>query len=57
MAIIQVQASQQTEHYLTRPAREGENSRFKMPKLPAFVDRKNDLDVWLLRFERFDTSG
>ena len=45
MAIIQVQASQQTEHYLTRPAREGENSRFKMPKLPAFVERKDDLDV------------
>ena len=57
MASIQVQASQETEHYLTRPAREGENSRFKMPKLPDFVDSKDDLVAWLLRFERFDTSG
>ena len=26
-----------------------------MPKFPAFVDRKDDLDSWLLRFERFAT--
>ena len=30
----------------------------KLPKLPAFVDGKDDLDLWLLRFERFaNTSG
>ncbi|KAK3791639.1 hypothetical protein RRG08_058021 [Elysia crispata] len=28
-----------------------------MPKLPAFVDRKDDLDSWLLRFERFATTS
>ena len=27
--------------------------RPKLPKLPAFVDGKDDLDSWLLRFERF----
>ena len=30
----------------------------KLPRLPAFVDGKDDLDSWLLRFERFaNTSG
>ena len=30
----------------------------KLPRLPAFVDGNNDLDLWLLRFERFaNTSG
>ena len=57
LAKMPVQASQQTEHFSTRPAREGENSKFKMPKLPAFVDRKDDLDSWLLRFERFATTS
>ena len=57
LAKIQVQASQQTEHFSTRPAREGENSKFKIPKLLAFVDRKDDLDSWLLRFERFATTS
>ena len=61
-AKIQAQASQQSEHNLTsggtRPVREGESSKFKMPKLPAFMARKDDLDSWLLRFERFaSTSG
>ncbi|KAK3779702.1 hypothetical protein RRG08_013657 [Elysia crispata] len=28
-----------------------------MPKLPAFVDRKDDLDSWLFRFERFATTS
>ena len=28
-----------------------------MPKLPALVDRKDDLDSWLLRFERFATTS
>ncbi|KAK3790873.1 hypothetical protein RRG08_051785 [Elysia crispata] len=28
-----------------------------MPKLPAFVDRKDNLDSWLLRFERFATTS
>ena len=55
LAKIQAQASQQKEHNLisggTRPVHEGENSKFKMPKLPAFVDRKDDLDSWLLPFE------
>ena len=55
LAKIQEQASEQSEHNLTsgstRPVHEGENSKFKMPKLPAFVDRKDDLDSWLLRFE------
>ena len=54
MAKIQAQASQQSEHNLTsdgtRLAREGENSKFKIPKLPAFVYRKDDLDSLLLRF-------
>ena len=32
--------------------------RPKLPRLPAFVDGKDDLDSWLLRFERFaNTSG
>ena len=32
--------------------------RPKLPRLPAFVDGKDDLDSWLLRFERFaSTSG
>ena len=61
MAKIQAQTSQQNEHNLTsggtRPVREGESSKFKMPGLPAFVDRKDDLDSWLLRFERFATTG
>ena len=30
----------------------------KLPRLPAFADGKDDLDSWLLRFERFpNTSG
>ena len=61
LAKIQAQASQQSEHNLTsgstRSVHEGENSKFKMPKLPAFVDRKDDLDSWLLRFERFATTS
>ena len=61
LAKIQAQASQQSEHNLTtgstRSVHEGENSKFKMPKLPAFVDRKGDLDSWLLRFERFATRS
>ena len=61
MATIQAQASQPSEHILTsvgtRPVHEGESSKFKMPKLPAFVDRKDDLDSWLLRFERFATTS
>ncbi|KAK3795059.1 hypothetical protein RRG08_026907 [Elysia crispata] len=61
LAKIQAQASQQSEHNLTsggtRPVHEGESSKFKMPKLPAFVDRKDDLDSWLLRFERFATTS
>ena len=61
MAKLQAQASQQSEHNLTsgglKPVREGESSKFKMPKLPAFVDRKDDLDSWLLRFERFATTS
>ena len=55
LANIQAQASQQSEHNLTsgstRSVHEGENSKFKMPRLPAFVDRKDDLDSWLFRFE------
>ena len=61
LAKIQAQASQQSEHNLTsggtRPVHEGKSSKFKMPKLPAFVDRKDDLDSWLLRFERFATTS
>ncbi|KAK3739082.1 hypothetical protein RRG08_049206 [Elysia crispata] len=61
LAKIQAQTSHQSEHNLTsggtRPVHEGENSKFKMPKLPAFVDRKDDLDSWLLRFERFATTS
>ncbi|KAK3791391.1 hypothetical protein RRG08_012573 [Elysia crispata] len=61
LAKIQAQASQQSEYNLTsgstRSVHEGENSKFKMPKLPAFVDRKDDLDSWLLRFERFATTS
>ena len=61
LAKIQAQASQQSEHNFTsggtRPVLEGENSKFKMPKLPAFVDTKDDLDSWLLRFERFATTS
>ena len=35
-----------------------EGSRAKTPKLPSFVDGKDDLDSYLLRFERFAaTSG
>ena len=60
MAKIHAQASQQSEYNLTsgctRPVREGANSKFKMPKLPGFVDRKDDLDSWLLRFKRFATT-
>ena len=48
LAKMQAQASQQSEHNLTsggtRPVCEGESSKFKMPKLPAFMDRKDDLD-------------
>ena len=30
----------------------------KLPKLPAFIDKKDDVDSWLLRFERLaSTSG
>ena len=61
VAKLQAQASHQSEHNLTsggtRPVHEGENSKFKMPKLPTFVDRKDDLDSWLLRFERFATAS
>ena len=61
LAKIQAQASQQSEHNLTsgstRSVHEGENSKFKMPKLPAFVDIKDDLDSWLLRFELFGTTS
>ncbi|RUS69939.1 hypothetical protein EGW08_022295 [Elysia chlorotica] len=62
LARIQAQASQQSEHNLTSGSTrsvhdEGEHSKFKMPKLPAFVDRKDDLDSWLLRFERFATTS
>ncbi|KAK3800577.1 hypothetical protein RRG08_064115 [Elysia crispata] len=56
VAKIQAQASQQSEHNVTsggiRSVREWESSKFKMPKLPSFVDRKDDLDSWLLRYER-----
>ena len=58
---IQAQTSQQSEHNLTpggtRPVREGDSSKFKMPKLPAFVDRKDYIDSWLLRFGRFANTG
>ncbi|KAK3740071.1 hypothetical protein RRG08_021357 [Elysia crispata] len=61
MAKIQAKASQQSEHNLTsgstRSVHEGENSKFEMPKLPAFVDREDDLDSYLLRFERFATTS
>ncbi|KAK3776550.1 hypothetical protein RRG08_050722 [Elysia crispata] len=61
LAKIQAQANQQSEHNLTsggtRPVREGESSKFKFPKLPAFVDRKDEFDSWLLRFERFATTS
>ena len=57
LARIQTHASQQTECDPltggTRQAREGENSKFKMPKLPVFVDRRDYPDSRLLRFERF----
>ena len=47
-AKIQEQASQKSEHNLTsgntRSVHGGENSKFKMPKLPTFVDRRDDLD-------------
>ncbi|KAK3787331.1 hypothetical protein RRG08_025284 [Elysia crispata] len=60
LELAKIQA-QQSEHILTsggtRSVHEGENSKFKMPKLSAFVDRKNDLDSWLLRFERFATTS
>ena len=29
----------------------------KLPRLPAFVDGKHDLDSWLLRFERFANTS
>ena len=55
LAKIQEQASQRKEHNLTsggiRSVREWESSKFKMPKIPSFVDRKDDLDSWLLRYE------
>ncbi|GFS08472.1 retroviral-like aspartic protease 1 [Elysia marginata] len=40
----------------------GNTSRFsdasaKHPKLPHFQDGKDDLDIWLTRFERFDESN
>ena len=61
LAKIKAQGSQQSKHSLTsggtRPIPERESSKFKMPKLPVFVDRKDDVDSSLLRFERFATSG
>ena len=62
MAKIKAQGSQQSKHNLTsggtRPIPEGESSKFKIPKLPVFLDRKHDLDSSLHRFERFaSTSG
>ena len=30
--------------------------RAKLPRLPAFVDVKDDLNLWLLRFERFSST-
>ncbi|GFR77105.1 hypothetical protein ElyMa_002230000 [Elysia marginata] len=40
----------------------GNTSKFsdtsaKQPKLPHFQDRKDDLDIWLTRFERFAESN
>ena len=35
----------------------GNNSVAKLPKLPAFVDGKNDLDSYLQQFERFARSN
>ena len=29
----------------------------KLPRLPAFLDEKNDLDSWLLHFERFANTS
>ena len=61
MEKIHAQASQQSEHTLTsggtRPVREGKSSKFKMPKLPSFVERQDYLDSLLLRFERFATTS
>ena len=31
--------------------------RAKAPKLPSFVDRKDDLDAYLQRFERFEETA
>lgn len=31
--------------------------RAKAPKLPSFVDGKDDLDAYLQRFERFATTA
>ncbi|GFS24319.1 hypothetical protein ElyMa_005154900 [Elysia marginata] len=33
------------------------NASAKHPKLPHFQERKDDLDVWLTRFERFAESN
>ena len=44
LAKIQAQASQQSEHNLTsggtRPVREGESSKFKIPKITSFCGQK-----------------
>ena len=58
LAKIKAQGSQQSKHNLTSGGtREGESSKFKIPKLPVFLDRKDDLDSSLLRFERFATRS
>ena len=40
-----------------QPQPDAGNAKAKMPKLPAFIDNKDDLDSYLQRFERFAASN
>ena len=47
---------EQTKHWLRAQAH-NEEDRAKAPKLPFFVDGKDDLDAYLQRFERFAATA
>ena len=47
---------EQIHHWPSAQAPNKED-RAKAPKLPSFVDGKDDLDAYLQRFERFATAA
>ena len=50
----QAEAQASTSHVVTPPPR---NRDAKSPKLPFFIDEKDELDSYLLRFERYTENA